>query len=220
MKQVKRRLEVLSLYDCSGIVRHLEAMAQKGWALENITNNIWRYRRIEPRKLGYSVVYLPGSSEFDPGPTAENQELQEFCAQAGWVQVASMAQMHIFVNENPNAVPIDTDPVLQVDTIHASMKKNFIPTQIAMMCVGILQLFLCLIRYNLNAIDFLVQNANLVSVSCWLMVIFLNTVDLVKYFSWHRKAVEAAQAGEFLPTRGTENMQKATLWVLALMVIC
>lgn len=220
MKEVKRRLEVLSLYDCSGIVRHLEAMAQKGWALENISNNVWRYRRTEPRELRYSVVYLPGSSEFDPGPTAENQELQAFCAQAGWVQVASLAQMHIFVNENPYAIPIDTDPALQVDTIHASMKKNFIPSQIAMLCMGLLQIFLCVGRYKIDPIGFLALNANLVSVGCWLMVIFLSIVDLSKYFAWHRKAVEAARDGEFLPTHGSEQLQKATLWVLAVVVVC
>ena len=220
MKEVKRRMEVLSLYDCTGIVRHLEKMAREGWALEHISNAIWRYRRIEPKELRYSVVYLPGSSEFDPGPTAANRELQEFCAQAGWVQVASLAQMHIFVNEDPNAIPIDTDPGLQVDTIHAAMKKNFIPSQIAMLCMGILQIFLCVSRYKLDPIGFLALNANLVSVGCWLRVIFLSIVDLTKYFSWHRKAVEAARDGEFLPTHGSEKLQKATLWVLAVVVVC
>jgi len=215
MKQVKRRLEVLSLYDCTGIAQHLEKMAQKGWALERISNNIWRYRRIEPRDLRYSVVYLPSSSEFDPGPTEANKELQEFCAQAGWVQVASLAQMHIFVNENPDPIPIDTDPGLQVDTIHASMKKNFIPSQFTMLFLGVLQLILCWTRYQLDPLDFLSLNANLISISCWLMVIALSIVDLIKYFSWHRKAVEAARDGEFLPTHGSENLQKATLWLLA-----
>ena len=219
MKQVKRRMEVLSLYDCTGIVRHLEAMAQKGWALENISNSVWRYRRIEPRELRYSVVYLPGSSEFDPGPTAANRELQDFCAQAGWIQVASLAQMHVFVNENPSAIPIDTDPGVQVDTIHASMKKNFIPSQITMAVVGLLQILLSLSRYNLDPIEFLTQNANLVGIACWIMVIVISLADLSKYFSWHRKAVEAAQDGEFLPTHGSEKLQKATLLVLAVMCL-
>ena len=219
MKQVKRRMEVLSLYDCTGIVRHLEAMAQKGWALEKISNSIWRYRRIEPKALRYSVVYLPGSSEFDPGPTAANRELQEFCARAGWVQVASLAQMHVFVNENPNPIPIDTDPGVQVDTIHASMKKNFIPSQIAMAAVGLLQILLSFSRYSLDPIEFLSQNANLVGIACWIMVIIISLADLCKYFSWHRKAVEAARDGEFLPTHGSEKLQKATLWVLAVMCV-
>lgn len=220
MKEVKRRLEVLSLYDCTGIEQHLEQMAHKGWALERISNNIWRYRRIEPRNLRYSVVYLPGSSEFDPGPTEANRELQEFCAQAGWNQVGSLAQMHIFCNENPNPIPIDTDPVLQVDTIHASMKKNFIPSQFTMLGLGIVQLLLCFSRYKLDPVGFLTLNANLVSIGCWIMVSFLSICDLIGYFSWHRKAVEAARDGEFLPTRGSEKLQKATLWVLAVVVVC
>ena len=219
MKEVKRRLEVLSLYDCTGIVRHLEKMALDGWALEGISNSIWRYRRIEPKELRYSVVYLPSSSEFDPGPTEASRDLQAFCAQAGWVQVASLAQMHIFRNEDPQAVPIETDPELQVATIHKAMKKNFIPSQTTMLGLGIMQLLLSWSRYGMDPLSFLASNSSLVGVLCWIMVIGLSVTDLCKYFSWHRKAVEAARDGEFLPTRGSEKLQKASLWLLAAVVL-
>ena len=190
MKKHKHRLEILSFYDSTGIIAHLETMAQKGWALEKISNNVWHYRRIEPKVLRYSVVYLPSSSEFDPGPTAESQELQALCAQAGWIQTANQAQMHIFCNEDPNPLPIDTDPELQIEVIHKAMKKNYLPSQFLMLFLGFLQLVLLAVRVNMDPIGFFCQNANLVNILCWSLIIAMSAVDLAKYFHWRKKAVE------------------------------
>lgn len=211
MKQHKRRMEIFSFHDSTGIVSHLEAMAQKGWALEKVSNNIWHYNRIEPKNLRYAVVYLPSSSEFDPGPTAESRELQEFCSRAGWVQVGNQAQMHIFCNQDPNPVPIDTDPELQVEVIHKAMKKNYIPSQITMLILGIVQVLLCVMRFHTNPITFLRSNANWVGLMCWILVIAMSVVDLTKYFTWRKKAVLAAREGEFLPTNGSQKFQKCCL---------
>ena len=211
MKQHKRRLEILSFYDSTGIVSHLESMSQKGWALEKISNNVWHYRRIEPKTLRYSVVYLPSSSEFDPGPTAESQELQAFCAQAGWIQTANQAQMHIFCNEDPQPLPIDTDPELQIEVIHKAMKKNYLPSQFLMLFLGFLQLVLLAVRAKMDPIGFLSQNANLVNILCWSTIIAMSVVDLVKYFRWRKKALEKARDGEFLPTKGSQKFQKFCL---------
>ena len=49
MRQTKRRMELLSFYDHTGIERHLTRMARKGWKVEKINNYFWTYRRIEPR---------------------------------------------------------------------------------------------------------------------------------------------------------------------------
>ncbi|MBR4036702.1 MAG: hypothetical protein IKJ05_08270 [Oscillospiraceae bacterium] len=40
--------------------------------------------------------------------------------------------MQIFYNENENPVPLETDPMVQVNTIHSAMKKNFIPSSLLM----------------------------------------------------------------------------------------
>ena len=38
MKPVKRRMEIVSFFDHTGISEHLEKMAAKGWLIEKITN--------------------------------------------------------------------------------------------------------------------------------------------------------------------------------------
>ena len=50
--QAKRwELNLYSFYDHTGMERHLEKMAAKGWLLESIGTTLWRYRRIEPQRL-------------------------------------------------------------------------------------------------------------------------------------------------------------------------
>ena len=59
MKGKKRKLELLSFYDHTGIERHLADMAQKGWMIERMSNYFWTYRKIQPQKLIFTVSYFP-----------------------------------------------------------------------------------------------------------------------------------------------------------------
>ena len=83
MKQTKRRIEVRSFYDRTGIERHLEKMAAKGWMIERVDGFGWRYRRIEPQQLRFAVTYFPKASEFDPGPTEEQQVYHDMAEKTG-----------------------------------------------------------------------------------------------------------------------------------------
>ena len=118
MKNTKRRLEWISFYDHTGLEAHLERMAAEGWLLEKIGNFTWHYRRVEPKKVTFSVRYFPKASMFDPGPSEEQETFYDFCAHTGWTLAASSAQMQVFYNDRPSPVPIDTDPALEVDAIH------------------------------------------------------------------------------------------------------
>ena len=126
MKNTKRRIEPLSFYDHTGISRHLEKMAAKGWMIEKIVNTGWVYRRIEPKKIHFAVSYYPKASEFDPELSEEQKMLHDFCAHTGWELVCTSAQMQIFCNERENPTPIETEPELELQAIHASAKKSFI----------------------------------------------------------------------------------------------
>lgn len=68
MRQTRRRMELLSFYDHTGIERHLTRMARKGWKVEKINNYFWTYRRIEPQELQVSV-------DMSWEPTAEQMAL-------------------------------------------------------------------------------------------------------------------------------------------------
>ena len=127
MKDTKRRLMTFTFYDRSGIEKDLEKQAAKGWLLEKCAASGWVYRRIEPAKIHFSVVYFPAASMFDPYPSEKQVRFQEFCEHTGWELIASNAQMQIFCNRRDNPIPIETEPEIEVRNIHWSVKKTLLP---------------------------------------------------------------------------------------------
>ncbi len=91
---MKYRLELLSYYDRSGIVRHLEGMAKKGWMLEKRIGLLWCYRRIEPSEIRFAVSYYPKNSDYAPQQSAAGEEFDELCAASGWEAVCRIGSMH------------------------------------------------------------------------------------------------------------------------------
>ena len=80
--QAKRwELNLYSFYDHTGMERHLEKMAAKGWLLDSIGTTLWRYRRIEPQRLRFSVAYYPDATESDPITPSEGElTFWDYCA--------------------------------------------------------------------------------------------------------------------------------------------
>ena len=69
----KRELNLYAFYDHTGLERHLEKMATNGWMLESVGTYALRYRRCEPKKLRFAVVYYPKTDSFCPDePNHEN----------------------------------------------------------------------------------------------------------------------------------------------------
>ena len=214
MKDTKRRIEAFSFFDHTGIARHLTRMAEKGWLLEKISNFGWTYRRIAPKKLTFSVCYYPKASEFNPELTEEQKEFHDFCEHTGWVLAAASAQMQIFYNEQKNPIPIDTDPMLEIKTIHAAAKKSYLPSCFVLLLVSILNGALFVSRLLGDFIGLLSSAANLFTGITWLMMFLLCTIELCGYFIWHSKAKRAAEQGVFSETPSHSRIQKIILGVV------
>lgn len=214
MKDTKRRFEWFSFYDHTGIEQHLEEMAAQGWLLERIGGFTWHYRRTGPKKLAFSVSYFSGASQFDPGPSPEQEAFYDLCAHAGWTLAAASAQMQIFYNEQENPVPIDTDPELEVEAIHRSAKRSWLPSQILLLAVAVINGLMNLFRVVDAPIVTLSSSLILFSCLCWPLVILMTGVDMATYLRWRRRALKAAAQGEFLATRSHPLLQKLALAVV------
>ena len=211
MKNTKRRIEPLSFFDHTGISGHLEKMAAKGWMIEKIVNTGWVYRRIEPKKIHFTVSYFPKASEFDPEPSEEQKMFHDFCAHTGWQLACTSAQLQIFYNERENPIPIETDPGLELQAIHASAKKGFIPPYIALLAIALLNGAMWISNLLGDPIDLLSTPTKLFTGFAWLLLAILCIVELVCYFRWHSKAKVAAEHGEFLKVPSTSKFQKVVL---------
>ena len=141
-RQKKQEINLYSYYDHAGIVRHLEDMARQGWQLEKAGSVFWTYRRCKPAELRYAVVYFSKASQFDPEPPAEQREFWELCKATGWELVTNRYQMQIFRNPAPDAIPIETDPVVQVENVRAAMKKGSVRGDWWLLACSLLQFWL------------------------------------------------------------------------------
>ena len=201
MSTVKRTLVNVSFYDPEAIQRKLEQMAARGWMIQKAGNLFWTYTKIPPQKLRFAVTYFPGASEFDPKPSERQLEREELCAQDGWRLVLRWDAMQIFCTDREDAVPIDTDPVPQVDNIHRTMRKKVLVSQLLMVLLIFWSLYQQLSQLWRDPADYLSDNSRLFTIPLWLMLLLMTIYELVIYFRWGRRAKEAAEHGVFLPVR-------------------
>ena len=214
MKTKKRRLEYYSFYDHTGIEQHLTEMAKKGWLLESISNLYWTYRKIEPRDIHFCVTYYPRASDFDPGPSEDQQAFHELCAHTGWQLTCTWHQMQVFYNEKESPIPLDTDPIMEVDTLHRACKKNFLPSYYLLLALGVLMGGYFLAEIYFSPITLLSNSSQMLSGFAYLCVLVISLTELCSYFSWYRKAKKAAQYDIFVDTASTKLIQQTVVIVL------
>lgn len=208
MKTKKRRLEYYSFYNHTGIERHLTEMAQKGWLLEGISNFYWTYRRIESRDIHFCVTYYPRASDFDPEPSEDQQTFHDFCAHTGWKLACTWHQMQVFYNEKESPIPLETDPAMEVDTLHRACKKNFLPSYYLLLALGLVMGGYFLARIYFDPIGLLSSSSQMLSAFAYLCMMVISFIELCTYFSWYRKAKKATQDGIFVDTPSTTGVQK------------
>lgn len=220
MAQYTYRFNNRPITDFTGIIAWLEKMAAKGWMLDYIGNLFWKFRKTEPRQVHFSAVYLPiDCNAFSPARTPEAEELEVLCEGTGWYWVSSMAQMQIFANEEENPAPLDTDPVVQVESMHRAMTQNVLPGWIILLVIaGALALFCWSSLWSDNRYlgkSFGQLLAALIFTAAILMVLF----DLAVYYIWHKKADADAQAGILRPTKSFPGLMTAFLVILLMVYV-
>lgn len=200
MKEIKREfLMFYAYYDRTGIAKHLEEMAAQGWLLEKVGSLGWQYRRTEPRKLRFTVTYFPDASRFDPYPSAGLETYRDLCEAAGWILAADSAQIQIFYNEDPHAIPIETDPAADLSNIHRAMKRSFLSSYWSLLALSLMQVGMHLWRALSDPVSFLSSPTNLASSLGYLPLLVLVSIELIRYYLWYRRAGIAAKNGEVLP---------------------
>lgn len=215
MKDTKRRMELYSFYDRTGLEQHLTRMAEQGWLLDHIGQFLWTYRRVEPRTLTFSVCYFPSASQFDPGPSEAQETFYDFCRHSGWTLAASSAQLQVFYNQRPHPVPINTDPMTELNAIHRTMMRGQLPSHLILLAVALLNAAMLVWRMMDDPVGTLSSSAYLFSAACWVVVFLITAVEWGGYFLWRRRALQAAERGEFWESRSHRKLQIGALLFIA-----
>lgn len=200
---MNRRYEMFlfSFHDHTGIARHLEQLALKGWLLEK-TGFFWTYRKAPRQRVRYAVTYFPTSSDFNPTLPEKEAMFRDFCESAGWEFVAQAGEMQIFRSFRPDPTPLDTEPMVQVETIHRSMKGSHLKSQATIAALMVFQLGMLLWRLFSDPLSILTYSGNLLSLLSEAALLAEISFETLSYFRWRKKALLAAEEGHFLPTAG------------------
>lgn len=215
MKDTRRFFSLFTYYDKNGIERYLERKAVEGWMLEKMSAFGWRFRRIAPQKIHFSVNYFPKASAFDAEPGEQQLMFQDFCAHTGWKLADSAAQIQVFYNEAEDPVPIETDALMELETIHKSTKSSYLSSYFLQLALSVFQLGMLLYRYSIDPMNLLASNVNLISIFMWIVILFLDVSELWGYYRWRRRALAAAElTGSFTETKCRKSNQLISLALL------
>lgn len=191
-------------------------MAEKGWMLEKIGSFLWTYRRIKPKKLTICVCWFPKASAFDPEPSEEQQTFYDFCKHTGWVLTASSGQMQVFYNETSDPIPIETDPVMEVDAIYRAAKCTTLPAQIVLLVISLINGGSFISRLLSDPVGVLSSAANLFTGMCWAVLFLMTAIECGSILLWYHRAVKAAEQGEFLEAKSHRTFQIICLTITGL----
>ena len=218
-------LRLFSFGNRKGICRYLEKMAAKGWMPESLTGDgLWLFRRIPPTALKYAVFYARPAKEKDAEAMAKQAEFYELCAHDGWELVCNNSEIQIFCNRRPDAVPLNTDPVAELDRFHTAFLRGFVPSWILDIC-----LFGLLIRREIRSYDWNLHFQErlaalgiypeevavpwgLAQAIPWALLIAAFLVNIAEYFWWYRRAKKSAREGVFFRRPGPSWIALA-LWL-------
>lgn len=220
MRNTKRKLITFTFYDRTGIERYLEKQAENGWMLEKTSAFGWVFRRIEPAKVHFAVTYFPSASIFDPGPSEKQLRFQEFCEHTGWELISSNAQLQIFCNRREKPIPIETDPEIEIENIHASAKKSYLPSYFSNLLLVFMQIGLFFQRLGQDAIGAVASSTSLLGLLLGVLLFIASVSEISLYYLWRRKAKAAARDGNFLETKSTVSFQFTILALATVALIC
>lgn len=219
MKTLKRTLANFSFFDKETIEKKLEDMASKGWMISKANNLFWTYTKVPPQKLHFAVTYFPGASELDPRPSEKQLEKEDLCAEDGWKLVLRWDAMQIFCTDLEDAVPIETDPIPQVENIHLTMRKNVLLSQLVTIVLILWSLYLQLSQLWRDPVEYLSNTTRLFSIPSWMLLLLMAILDLLLYFRWEKRARKAAELGISLPLRSRKWFPWAILALVTVFLI-
>lgn len=219
MRDTKWTLALFAFYDHLAIEKHLTKMAEQGWMIEKPGNFLWTFRKTEPKKCHFSVTYFPKASEFDPGPTEEQQIFEDYCVRDGWTRVCQWGSMEIFFSELEDPTPIETDALTQVETVHRAMRRNVLRPHLLILAIYAFSTFTSVQRLRHDPVEFL-SNPSTLHVALMFMVMLLASLRSIwHYFHWYKKARAKAESdGEFLPVR-TQYFESILLLLSTLLLL-
>ena len=213
MKNKRLLFPLFSFYECENIEKYLEKKASQGWMLESMSFG-WKFKRIDPASLHFSVNYFPKASEFDSCVSDDQLRYIDYCEHDGWTLCAQTAQMKIFYTTNEDPVPIETDPILEVENIHNTIKRGYLPVWIMWVIISVLNIFTNTMKIFSDGSEYLPRFTNALFLVFYILLLLFWGQQLFRYAFWHKRAKKEAKDYGILYTPRDDIAFKITILTL------
>ncbi len=181
-------------YDFTGMQKHFAKKAAKGYRVNSIGNYFIHYKKNEPAKVHYAVTYFPFSPMYEP-EDEEEKTFDEFCEAAGWEQAANFRDLKVFVNENEDPLPLETDPEITFDNIETGGGgQRFGDWVVAL--IGLAILIVCGVTFREDPLWKLAGNTYTVLFPIYILYALCSVSNLISYYIWKRRALRALDSEE------------------------
>jgi hypothetical protein len=214
MKNTKAAHISFAFYDRANLEKYLEEQAAQGLMIVTYGQNMIRFRRIHPQKLHFSIVYHHTPVTINR-LTSEQLEYLEFCGRTGWYLVAAERRMLILANPAAHPIPIETDPQMQLENIHKSVKKQHIASLLTYIALGLLYFIMAA---HTGIVDSVSGTSIIFFLPMGIWYCAQGLPDIIGYYLWRKKAKAAAEDGTFY-NGGSANAVYHIIMLLAF-VLC
>ena len=217
MKETRLFLARFALYDKTGICKFLKKKAARGWMLDEMGVLFWKFKHIESQQLKFSVIYFKNASEYDPKLPESQLRFQEYCEYTGWEFAASRGETLVYYSEDEDALPLETDPVVEVKSVHSVMWRRWLLPYLWLGFSHGYRLFEQLKDFGYDPITCMkIDYVSLLIIQ--FLVAFFFLTEALEYLVWYIRATRIAKNdGRFLSTKNFSNVKYIvnTLIILA-----
>lgn len=188
-------------YEFRAIEEYLDKEALRGWKLEKIKGEFFKFKKIEPKSFKYTVDVLDEIAFIDGKNTEKSMEYREFCNMAGWEFICEKNKFQIYCSEYlTENIPIHTDEAERFEIVKkATMKYEF--------SIFVVTLFLLYLAYTpISNVSFLADNLVLLYVACISIRAIFEVICFIDFMGWKIKAEKSLENGEKVSYNGRKNV--------------
>ena len=193
----KQRLENFVFYDTESVTAHLEDMAQKGWALKDVTNPLWTYEEIPPEKRTYRTAFYPANQVYAPNAPEKQEEYIAYCEQAGWHYVTNWDNMLIFYTTAESPVPLETDEALRLEATHKAMKRSWLSVHVVLGVLFLLNIIFYVSALVKQPLTIIADGNAFFRNALFAVVLVYACIAVGSYLQWRKKSLVAVESGGF-----------------------
>lgn len=207
-------------YDAKGTEKVLGEMSRKGWILSK-TGMLWRYEEAEPKERAFSVVFTrPQEGWTEDGESDELRNIVDYAESLGWQRISSRNDrsnnnISVFMNEDPEAEPLDTD-----DSVHLMNTKRTVGKRLIGFVIYMIVVSMTPFLGYINTPEYPGVGKSTWQLYLGILYILFGLTVLAGYLLWLRRAKKALNMGKEIPDmlKYTNLLRGSSLLVLVLWI--